>query len=51
MVEVGLVEKSKLAGGEEVREVAMDELTPQIKAKLDELAEQGNQFVEGEMDE
>ena len=27
-------------------EVAIDELTPQIKTKLDELAQKGNQFEE-----
>lgn len=30
------------------KEAAIDELTPQIKAKLDELAEKGNQFEEEE---
>ena len=29
-------------------EVAIDELTPQIKTKLDELAQKGNQFEEEE---
>ena len=30
-------------------EVAIDELTPQIKTKLDELAQKGNQFEEEEV--